>query len=353
MPEFVIQTPKGIRKIGAGQSVFIVAEMSGNHNQSLKRALKIVDAAAAAGADAVKLQTYTPDTITIDCDREYFKIKQGTLWDGTTLYKLYQKACTPWEWLPKLQKIAQNSGMEFFSSVFDKTAVDFMEKMGVVAYKIASFEITDIALIEYAASKKKPMVIATGIADYSEIKEAVVACKKAGNFQIALLKCISAYPAPMDEVNLKTIPDMEKKLGVVAGLSDHTLGIAAPIAAVALGARIIEKHFTLNKSDGGADVAFSLEPSEFKAMVAGVRDAEKALGQVSYKFSDKMKKNREFCRSLFVIEDMEAGEKFTSNNVRSIRPGYGMLPKFLSKVIGKTAGKKIRRGTPLKRNLIK
>lgn len=343
----------GKRAIGAGNPVFIVAELSANHLQKFDNAVKLIKAAKDAGADAIKMQTYTPDTITIDCDNEYFQIKQGTVWDGTTFFKLYQKAYTPWDWLPRLQKEAQKLGMEFFSSVFDKTSADFMEKMNVAAYKIASFEITDIPLIEYVAAKKKPIIIAAGIASLPEIKGVIAACKRSGNRRISMLKCTSAYPASPEDMNLKTIQDMGKKLGVVVGLSDHTMGIYAPIAAVALGAKIVEKHFTLSRADGGADAVFSLEPGEFKAMVIGIRNTEKALGEISYKLSAKMEKNREFCRSLFVAEDIEAGENFTEKNVRSIRPGYGMLPKYLPKVIGKKASKKIGRGTPLKWNLIK
>jgi len=269
------------RLVGDNKPVFIIAEMSAN---------QLIKAAKEAGADAIKLQTYTPDTITIDCDNEYFQIKQGTIWDGQSLYELYKKAYTPWEWQPKLKEIAESEGLICFSSVFDNTSVDFLEEINVPAYKIASFEITDIPLIEYVASKGKPVIISTGIATLSDIEEAVNACKRMGNNQIALLKCTSAYPAPLEEVNLRTIPNLADTFKTVVGLSDHTLGISAPIASVALGACIIEKHLTLDRSLGGPDAAFSLEPAEFKAMVKSVKEVEKALGEVSYDLTEKMKK---------------------------------------------------------------
>jgi len=340
------------RKIGKGYSVFIVAELSANHLQKFDNAVKLVKAAKEAGADAVKLQTYTPDTITIDCDNEYFQIKQGTLWDGKTLYQLYKEAYTPWEWQPKLKEIAESEGLICFSSVFDKSAVDFLEEIDVPAYKIASFEITDIPLIEYVASKGKPVIISTGIATLSDIEEAVSACKRMGNNQIALLKCTSAYPAPLEEINLKTIPNMAATFKTVVGLSDHTLGISVPIASVALGACIIEKHLTLDRSLGGPDAAFSLEPAEFKAMVNSVREAEKALGEVSYELTEKMKKSREFSRSLFVVKDIKTGEVFTEKNIRSIRPGYGLHPKYFKEILGKKAKNNIKAGNPLSWDLI-
>ncbi len=340
------------RKIGKGHPVFVIAELSANHLQKFDKAVQLVKAAKAAGADAVKLQTYTPDTITMDCDNDHFQIKQGTIWDGTTLYKLYQAAYTPWEWQPKLKKIVEDEGMIFISSVFDNTSVDFLEKMKVPAYKIASFEVNDIPLIEYTAAKNKPMIISTGIATVAEIKDAVAACKRMGNRQVALLKCTSAYPAPLAEVNLRTIPDMEK-FGAVVGLSDHSLGSSVPAAAVALGACIIEKHLTLKRAEGGPDAAFSLEPGEFKLMVESVREAQEALGKVTYTLSEKMKNNRKFSRSLFVVEDVRAGEKFTGKNIRSIRPSDGLAPKFIKEVLGKTAKKDLQKGTPFRREYIK
>lgn len=341
------------KKIGSDYPIFIIAELSANHLQKFDNAVKLIKAAKDAGADAIKLQTYTPDTLTIDCNNECFQIKQGTLWDGQTLYDLYKKAYTPWEWQPRLKEIAASEGLICFSSAFDKTAVDFLEKLNVPAYKIASFEITDIPLIEYVASKGKPVIISTGIATLSDIEEAVNACKRMGNEQIALLKCTSAYPAPLEEINLKTIPNLAEIFKTVVGFSDHTLGISAPIASVALGASIIEKHLTLDRSLGGPDAAFSLEPEEFKAMVKSVREAEKALGEVSYDLTEKMKKSREFSRSLFVVKDMKAGEVFTEENVRSIRPGYGLPPKYFKEIIGKEVTKDLNRGTPLKWQMIK
>jgi len=340
------------RKIGKSHPAFIVAELSANHLHKFDNAVKLIKAAKDAGADAVKLQTYTPDTITIDCDNEYFQIKQGTIWDGKTLYELYKEAYTPWEWQPELKEIAEELGLIFFSTPFDKTAVDFLEEINIPCYKIASFEITDIPLIEYVASKGKPVIISTGIATLTDIQEAVNACKRMGNSQIALLKCTSAYPAPLEEVNLKTIPDMAEKFKIVIGLSDHTLGISVPVASVALGAKIIEKHFTLSRSLGGPDAAFSLEPEEFKAMVKAVREVEKALGGICYELTEKMKKNRQFSRSLFVIKDMKTGEVFTEKNVRSIRPGYGLHPRYLKKILGRRATQDIKRGTPLKWSLV-
>jgi len=340
------------RHIGPGEPTYIVAEMSANHGQDFDQAVRILHAAKEAGADAVKLQTYTPDNITIDCDNEYFQIKHGTLWDGKTLYKLYQEAYTPWEWQPKLKKIAEDLGLICFSSPFDKTAVDFLEDMNVPAYKVASFEITDIPLIEYIASKGKPIIISTGIATLTDIEDAVTACKRMGNDQIALLKCTSAYPAPLEEMNLRIIPDMAERFGSVIGLSDHTLSIFVPITAVALGAKIIEKHFILDRKHGGPDSAFSLEPEEFKAMVKAIREIEKAIGTVNYDLSEKVKRSREFSRSLFAVKDIKAGEELTEDNIKSIRPGYGLHPKYMKDIIGTKARKDIKKGTPLSWNLL-
>jgi len=341
------------KRIGKNLPVFIIAEMSANHLQKFDNAVKLIKAAKETGADAIKLQTYTPDTITIDCNNEFFQIKQGTLWDGQSLFELYKKAYTPWEWQPKLKEIAEGEGLICFSSVFDKTAVDFLEKINVPAYKIASFEITDIPLIEYVSSKEKPIIMSTGIATLSDIEEAVNACKRMGNNQIALLKCTSAYPAPLEEINLNTIPNLADTFKTVVGLSDHTLGISVPIASVALGACIIEKHLTLDRKLGGPDAAFSLEPEEFKEMAKSIREAEKALGEVSYDLTEKMKKSREFSRSLFVVKDMKIEEVFTEENIRSIRPGYGLPPKYLKDILGKRANKDIKKGAALNWELIK
>ena len=343
----------GDRAVGDKHSAFIIAELSANHLQDFDIAVKTVKAMKEAGADAVKLQTFTPDTITIDSDYEYFRIKQGTLWDGKTLYQLYQEAYTPWEWQPELKILAEDMGLICFSSPFDKTAVDFLERMNIPAYKVASFEIMDIGLIEYIASKGKPIIISTGIASLADIEEAINACKRMGNNRIALLKCTSEYPTPLEDVNLRTIPDMIERFGTVVGLSDHTLGISVPMVAVALGAKIIEKHFILDRNLGGPDSAFSLEPEEFRAMVKSVRESEKALGKVSYELTEKIKKSREFSRSLFVVEDMKAGTVFTERNIRSIRPGFGLAPKFIKDILGKKAKTNIKRGTPLSKDLIK
>ncbi len=333
------------------KKVFIIAELSANHNQNFDLAVKTIKAMKDAGADAVKLQTYTPDTITIDCDNKYFQIKDG-LWQGKTLYQLYQEAYTPWEWQPKLKEIAEDLGLICFSSVFDKTAVDFLEKMNVPAYKIASFEITDIPLIEYIASKGKPVIISTGIATLSDIEEAVNACKRMGNDQIALLKCTSAYPAPIEDANLLTIPNMKETFGTVVGLSDHTLGSSVAIASVALGAKLIEKHFILDRNLGGPDSAFSMEPEEFKQMVKSIREVEKALGKVTYDLTEKQKKSRDLSRSLFIVKDIKKGEVFTEDNVRSIRPGYGLESNYLKEVIGKRARRDLNKGTPVKMELV-
>lgn len=341
-----------LQTIRKSSSSFIIAELSANHNQDFNIAVKTLEAIKKSGADAVKIQTYTADTITIDSDKEYFKIKQKTIWDGKTLHQLYKEAYTPWEWQPKLKKIAKDLGLFFFSSPFDKTAVDFLEDMDVELYKIASFEITDIPLIKYIAEKKKPIIMSTGIAELKDIELAIQTIYETGNQDVALLKCTSAYPAPLEEINLKTIPNLANTFKTMVGLSDHTLGFSVPVAAVALGAKIIEKHFILNRSLGGADSAFSMEPEEFKIMVDAIRNAEKALGKVNYTLSEKVKQNRTFSRSLFVVENVQKGELFTEKNIKSIRPGYGLHPKYYNQILGKKARIKIERGTPLQWNLI-
>lgn len=329
-------------------NTFIIAELSANHNHKKEIALKTIEAAKKAGADAVKIQTYTADTITLDCDNEYFQIKQGTLWDGTTLYKLYQQAYTPWEWHKELFDYAAELGIPLFSTPFDKTAVDFLETLNNPIYKIASFEITDIPLIEYTASKHKPMIISTGIAALQEIEEAVAACKKTGNFDITLLKCTSAYPAPLNEANLLTIPDMRQKFNCKVGLSDHTVGDTCVCAAVALGAKVIEKHFIIDRSIGGPDAAFSMEAEEFAVMVKRIRETEECLGQASYGLSELSKKNKKFARSLFAVKDIQEGDVFTEDNIRSIRPGDGISPKYISEILGKRAKVSIKKGMPIK-----
>lgn len=330
------------------EKCMLVAELSANHGGSKETALKTIEAAARAGADAIKLQTFTPDTITIDCDNEYFRIDHGTLWDGETLYSLYQKAFTPWEWHRELFDKARELGLICFSSPFDPTAVDFLEELEVPAYKIASFEIHDIPLIEYAASKGKPMIISTGIATEADISEALEACWRVGNHNIILLKCTSAYPASIDSLNLSTIPSMREKFGVEVGLSDHSLGNYAPIIARSLGARFIEKHFTIDKNNQSPDSAFSLDESEFQSMRDAVRNTELALGSISYGLPPDKSYNLKFGRSLFVVKDIKKGERLSLDNIRSIRPNAGLEPKMLSSMLGRKVGQDLEKGTPLK-----
>jgi len=334
------------RSIGPGHPVYIIAEMSGNHGQSFAQAAALVRAAKECGADAIKLQTYTPDTLTIDCHREPFRI-DGTLWHGRTLYDLYTEASTPWAWQPELKMIADDLDLALFSTPFDDSAVDFLERMNMPAHKIASFENCDIGLLRKVAATGKPIIASTGMATLEEIAELVDTVKQAGATELALLKCTSAYPAPPEELHLRTIAHLAERFDVPVGLSDHTLGITAPAVATALGACIIEKHFTLSRSAGGPDSAFSLEPREFKTMVDAVRNAEKMLGQVHYGLSEAEKKGRAFRRSLFVVEDIKAGECFSRENLRSIRPGYGLHPRYLEQILGRRASRDIERGTPL------
>lgn len=340
------------RYIGSASPVYIVAELSANHQQDFEQAVRLVHVAKEAGADAIKLQTYTPDTITIDCDNEYFQIRSGSIWDGRTLYDLYGEAYTPWGWQPELKEIAESLGLHLFSSPFDATSVDFLERMGVPAYKIASFELVDLPLIRRVAQNGKPIIISIGMATLAEIDEAIRAAREEGAEQIALLKTNSAYPAPPEEMNLRTIPHLAEAFGVPAGLSDHTLGIAVPVAAVALGARIIEKHLTLSRNVPGPDSAFSLEPQEFKDMVEAVRTTEQAAGGVHYDVSERERASRILRRSLFVVEDVKAGQPLTSDNVRSIRPGHGLHTRYLSDVLGRRASKDVPKGTPLSWDLI-
>lgn len=338
----------GSRYVGEGERTFIVAEVSANHLQEYDRAVKIIQAAKEAGADAVKLQTYTPDTITLDCDNDYFQITQGTIWDGTTLHKLYEEAYTPWEWHPELMKLAGELGMECFSSPFDATAVDFMEKLDMPAYKVASFEINDIPLIRKIAAIGKPVIFATGIAYLEDIERAVNVCKEEGNHQIILLKCTSTYPSPYEDMNLKVIPNMAEVFDCITGLSDHSMGCAVAVGSVALGAKMVEKHLTLSRADGGPDAAFSMEPEEFKQMVHDIRIVEKAMGRVTYQLTDKQKRSREDGRSLFVVQDMKAGEVFSPENIRSIRPAFGLHTMHYEEILGKKAKTDISKGTPLK-----
>lgn len=326
---------------------FIIAELSANHNQRKEIALESIKAAKEAGADAVKIQTYTADTLTLDCDNEYFQIKQGSLWDGTTFYKLYQQAYTPWEWHEELFDYAKELEIPLFSTPFDKTAVDFLEKLNNPIIKIASFELVDVPLIEYAASKGRPMIMSTGIATLDEIQEAVDVCQKVGNNDITLLKCTSSYPAPLNEANLLTIPDMVKRFGCKIGLSDHTTGNIAACTAVALGAQVIEKHFIIDRTIGGPDAAFSMTKLEFAEMVKRIRETEECLGYVSYELSEKMKKNRKFARSLFACTYIKKGDVFTSENIRSVRPGDGCSPKYFQNLLGKQSDRDYKFGDPI------
>ena len=338
--------------VGSEYPTYIIAEISANHNRNFDQAVKILQAAKEAGADAVKLQTYTPDTLTIKSNMPEFRINSGSIWDARILYDLYSEAYMPWEWQPKLKEIANDMGLDLFSTAFDPTAVDFLEAMNVPVHKVASFEIVDISLIEKMAKTGKPLIISTGMATLAEIDEAVTAARNAGASQIALLKCNSAYPAPPEEMNLRTIPHMAEGFGVPVGLSDHTLGIEVSVAAVAVGACIIEKHFTLSRDIPSPDRAFSIEPHELKTLVHAIRTTEKALGKVHYGVSEKEAQSRIFRRSLFVVKDMKAGETFTEENVRSIRPGYGLPPKFLKEVLGRKSACDIKCGTPLSWDLI-
>ena len=324
--------------------VYVVAEMSANHNGSLQNALDTIKAAKECGANAIKLQTYTADTITLDCKKEDFIIKGGTLWDGQSLHELYQKAYTPWEWHKELFEYARKIGIDIFSTPFDKSAVDFLEQFDPIAYKIASFEITDYELIRYVASKGRPMIISTGVAYKEEIKDVVEICKKEGNNDIILLKCTSSYPAPFEDANLATISDLPKRFGVLSGFSDHTIGDTAPVMAVALGAKLIEKHFIIDKSIGGEDASFSMEAFEFKKMVKKIRDAEKLLGKVDYSANTKKSKAREYVRSIYVKKDIKKGDILSEENLVSIRPGYGMHPKYLHQVFGTKAEKDYKYG---------
>lgn len=342
----------GGRTIGSQRPVYVVAEVSANHRQNFDTAVAIIEAAKDAGADAVKLQTYTPDTMTIASGREEFRVAGGTLWDGRYLHDLYGEAYTPWDWQPKLKQVASKLELDLYSTPFDSSSVDFLEKMDVPAHKVASFELVDIPLIEKVARTGKPLIMSTGMASVAEIEEAVQAAWGAGATQIALLKCTSAYPAAAEEMNLRTIPELARRFDVPVGLSDHTMGIAVPVAAVALGACIIEKHITLSRAVPGPDSAFSLEPQEFKAMVEAVRTTEKALGKVHFGASDNEASSRIFRRSLFVVRDVKRGDLLTAENIRSIRPGHGLHTRYLGEILGRRAACDIERGTPLSWELV-
>lgn len=332
--------------------VFIIAELSANHNGSLETALETVRAAKRTGADAIKLQTYTADTISLDSRKPDFMIDHGTIWDGQNLHDLYQKAHTPWEWHKQLFEEAEKEGIYCFSSPFDFTAVDLLEKLGCPAYKVASAEITDIPLIEYIASKGKPVIMSTGMANDEDIELALQTARNAGNNQLALLKCTTSYPAPIEEANLVMVKDLAERYGVVSGLSDHTMGWVAPVVATCMGGRIIEKHFILNHSIGGPDASFSLDEKEFTELVTAVRDAEKATGKVDYSLTEKMKKSRDFSRSLYIVEDMKKGDTLTPENMKSIRPGYGLHPKHYYGLLGKVINADVEKGTRMSLDLV-
>lgn len=331
-----------------GNIVKIIAELSANHGHSIEIAKESIRVAKECGADAVKIQTYTADTLTLNCDNKYFKIEQETIWDGTTLYKLYQEAYTPWEWHKELFDYAKEIGIEIFSTPFDKTAVDLLEELNTPIYKIASFEINDIPLIEYAASKGKPMIISTGVGTEEEIREAVEACKRMGNNDITLLQCTSQYPAKLEDANLVMIRELAERFGVKSGLSDHTMGSLVATTAVAMGATVVEKHFIVDRNIGGPDSSFSMTPDEFKEMVENIRNVEKMIGNVSYEVTEKKKKSFKFKRSLFISKDIKKGEILTEENIKSVRPSDGISPKYYYEVLGKKASRDLKFGEPLK-----
>lgn len=340
------------REISNESPCFIIAELSANHNNDFNLAVETIHAMKESGADAVKIQTFTPDTLTIDSKKDYFKIGKDSLWRERYLYDLYKEVMMPWSWQKKLKEIAESLGLVFFSTPTDRTSVDFLENLNAELYKIASFEITDIPLIEYVASKRKPIIFSTGIAGYEEIEDVIAACKKYSNENYIFLKCTSAYPTPFTEVNLNVIPALREKYNCIVGVSDHTMGYVVPMGAVALGGKIIEKHFILDRALGGADSSFSMNPKEFELMVKNVRILEASMGIGKLEVSAEANKNRVFARSLFVVKDIQKGEKITEENVRSIRPGYGMKPKYLDQVLGKKVIKKLEKGTPLSFELI-
>ncbi|MEY4011030.1 MAG: hypothetical protein RIT22_154 [Bacteroidota bacterium] len=339
-------------EINEESKVFIIAELSANHNGSIDTAIETIRAAKRAGADCIKLQTYTADTITIDCDKDDFLIK-GTIWEGKNLYKLYQEAYTPWEWHEEIFRVAKEEEIICFSSPFDKTAVDFLEILNVPAYKIASFEITDIPLIEFVASKGKPIILSTGIAEQADIELALDACRRMGNTDIALLKCTSSYPAPIEEANMCMVKDLAERYNVISGLSDHTMGATVPVVATCFGAKIIEKHFILDRSIGGPDSSFSMNEEEFTAMVKAVREAESAIGVVDYTLTEKQARGKDFSRSLYVVEDIKEGDIITEKNVRSIRPGFGMHPKYYKDILGKKVTSDLKKGARVNLEYIK
>jgi len=342
----------GKSKIGINSPCYIIAELSANHNGNLQNALDTIKAAKEIGADAVKIQTYTADTLTLNSKKKDFIIDGGTLWDGKNLYDLYKEAYTPWEWHEELFNYAKEIGIDMFSSPFDRSAVDFLKQFDPPAYKIASFEITDYDLVEYTAKQGKPIIISTGIAKKDEIKDVINICKKTGNNDIIILKCTSSYPAPLEDCNLQTISDIENEFGVMAGFSDHTLGSTAPIVATSYGAKVIEKHFILDKKIGGPDADFSMDKNQFKEMINHIRAAEKMIGKIDYTLNEKKKKNRRFSRSLYVSKDIKQGEIISDENIKSVRPGHGLHPKYLNKVLGKKITKDMEMGDRLSFDVI-
>lgn len=343
-----VNTPLGKREIGPGKSVFIIGEMSGNHNKNLNRAKQLIDIAVNAKVDAVKLQTYTPDTMTIDCDNDYFQVKVNKAWAGKTLYDLYKSAFTPWEWQPILKEYAERKGLLLFSTPFDETAVDFLEGMNNPLYKIASFETGDIPLLKKVGKTKKPVILSRGLTSFDDLMFAIKTLKENGTPEVAVLHCISSYPAEYDQMNLKTILDLKEKLNTPIGISDHTLGSLIPLTSVALGASIVEKHFTIKRSDGGPDAAFSLEAEELRQLVKDIRNQEKALGNIRYEIGKREKENLVFKRSIFIVKNINKGEIFTPDNIRVIRPGYGVKPRYYETILGRKSTRRLTRGNPLK-----
>lgn len=352
MKNLIVQTSRGERVIGPGYPCFIVAEISGNHDGKFEKALRIIDVACNAGVDAVKLQTFTPDTMTINCTNKWFQISGNNPWTGQTLYELYHKLRTPWEWQPKLKEYAEKKGVLLFSAAFDATSVDFLEKMNVQLYKVAGYEASDIELLKKIAETKKPVILTRAFQDIEDTRYSLDTLKKHGCPAVGVLHCVNSYPAALDQMNVRTVVDIKERFDVVSGVSDHSLGMTAALCAVSLGASIIEKHITLSRSDGGLDSAFSLEPEELKHLVAAIREVEKSLGKPTYDASEKEKVNLVFKRSIFVIQDMKKGKEFTRENIRVIRPGYGMAPKYLSAILGRTASRDIERGTPFTEELM-
>lgn len=348
-----MQFKVGERIIGGDAPVFIIAEMSANHLGSYENAEEIIRVAAAAGADAIKLQTYTADTMTLDCRRPEFLIDSGTIWDGKNLYDLYKEAYTPWEWHEPLKMLAESLGLQFFSTPFDESSVDFLEELGVDFYKLASFEISDVNLIRYIASKGKPIIFSSGIADKGDLALALDTMRASGVEEIALLKCISSYPAPASEYNLRTLETIASELKIVPGISDHSVGVVTPVVAVSLGAKVVEKHLCLKRELGGPDAAFSLEPHEFKAMVDAVRSAESAIGVSTFELTEKQKSGKAFARSLFFTKTLKAGEIIKASDIRAIRPGHGLHPKYLPKILGKTLLHDVAFGEPVHLDVIR